>query len=392
MGQPPWRGSCGAPRRACRHLRDRSHARGRHRDRRQRTADDVRPRPQYRVFRLRGRPGISPWRQASRRRRVRDRFFRLSRLPRRHDQSHAAGAQPRDGPPFRDPYAADVDRQSCDLRARARHRRRPVRGHAGRGHPHLLSRRPLAPARLGLRLRAVPGLPFAGRWFCEVEVRTMMTTETRRKGEGILFLVLFALTIPLANWMIGHAGTVCPPLGPCLVPVAPGLMAPSGVLMAGIALVLRDLVQRRLGVVASTLAILAGAALSALLAPPALVIASAVAFLLSEFADLGVYTPLARRGLVLAVVASGVAGLVVGFFVFLWLAFGPLARRGLVLAVVASGVAGLVVDSIVFLWLAFGSLDFLSGQVVGKAWMVLLSIPLVAWLRRRDERLGIMPA
>jgi uncharacterized PurR-regulated membrane protein YhhQ (DUF165 family) len=137
-------------------------------------------------------------------------------------------------------------------------------------------------------------------------------------------------------------------------------MAPSGVLMAGIALVLRDLVQRRLGVVASSLAILAGAALSALLAPPALVIASAVAFLLSEFADLGVYT--------------------------------PLARRGLVLAVVASGVAGLVVDSIVFLWLAFGSLDFLSGQVVGKAWMVLLSIPLVAWLRRRDERLGIMPA
>jgi uncharacterized PurR-regulated membrane protein YhhQ (DUF165 family) len=137
-------------------------------------------------------------------------------------------------------------------------------------------------------------------------------------------------------------------------------MAPSGVLIAGIALVLRDLVQRRLGVVASSLAILAGSALSALLAPPALVIASAVAFLLSEFADLGVYT--------------------------------PLARRGLVLAVVASGVAGLVVDSIVFLWLAFGSLDFLSGQVVGKAWMVLLSIPLVAWLRRRDERLGIMPA
>jgi uncharacterized PurR-regulated membrane protein YhhQ (DUF165 family) len=132
------------------------------------------------------------------------------------------------------------------------------------------------------------------------------------------------------------------------------------VLIAGIALVLRDLVQRRLGVVASSLAILAGAALSALLAPPALVIASAVAFLLSEFADLGVYT--------------------------------PLARRGLVLAVIASGVAGLVVDSIVFLWLAFGSLDFLSGQVVGKAWMVLLSIPLVAWLRRRDERLGIMPA
>src|SRR6478672_5137156 len=204
----------------------------------------------------------------------------------------------------------------------------------------------------------MPGLPVAGRRVRQMDVDAMI--ETRRRDEGIVFLVLFALTIPAANWLIGHAGTVCQPQGPCLVPVAPGLMAPSGVLMAGIALVLRDLVQRRLGVMASSLAILAGAALSALLAPPALVIASAVAFLLSEFADLEVYT--------------------------------PLARRGLVLAVVASGVAGLVVDSIVFLWLAFGSLDFLPGQVVGKAWMVLLSIPLVAWLRRRDERLGIMPA
>jgi uncharacterized PurR-regulated membrane protein YhhQ (DUF165 family) len=134
-------------------------------------------------------------------------------------------------------------------------------------------------------------------------------------------------------------------------------MAPSGVIMAGAALVLRDLVQRRLGVAASSLAILVGAVLSALLAPPALVIASAAAFLLSEFADLAVYT--------------------------------PLARRGLITAVVASSAAGLVVDSVVFLWLAFGSLEFLLGQIVGKAWMVLLSIPCVGWLRRRDARLGM---
>jgi hypothetical protein len=50
------------------------------------------------------------------------------------------------------------------------------------------------------------------------------------------------------------------------------------------------------------------------------------------------------------------------------------------------------VDSIVFLWLAFGSLDFLLGQIIGKGWMVLLSLPLVAWLRRRDARLGLLPA
>jgi queuosine precursor transporter len=124
--------------------------------------------------------------------------------------------------------------------------------------------------------------------------------------------------------------------------------------------VLRDLVQRRLGAGYSAAAVVVGAIISAAVAPPALALASGVAFLLSEFADLAVYT--------------------------------PLAQRRLVTAVVASGLVGLVVDSIIFLWLAFGSLDFLAGQVVGKGWMVLLSIPFVQYLRRRDERLGMTPA
>ena len=188
----------------------------------------------------------------------------------------------------------------------------------------------------------------------------MSGLEKQKDIEGVVFLVLFCLTIPLANWMIGHVGTICVPNGLCLLPVAPHLMAPSGVLMIGAALVLRDLVQRRLGVEFGIAAIVAGAAISAGLAPPSLVLASAAAFLLSEFADFAVYT--------------------------------PLARRRLVLAVFASSLLGLVVDSIVFLWLAFGSFDFLAGQIVGKLWMVLLAIPFVAYLRRRDERLGLKPA
>ena len=188
----------------------------------------------------------------------------------------------------------------------------------------------------------------------------MADATSQRRIEGLIYLALFALTIPAANWMIGHFGTVCPPQGPCLIPVAPGLMAPSGVLMIGLALVLRDLVQRRLGLMAAVGAIALGAALSVLLAPPAIVIASGTAFLVSEVADLFVYT--------------------------------PLQRRHFVLAVLVSSFVGLVADSAVFLYLAFGSLDFLAGQVVGKAWMVLLAIPLVRWLRRRDERLGLMPA
>ena len=184
--------------------------------------------------------------------------------------------------------------------------------------------------------------------------------DRRQNLEGYIFLVLFCLTIPAANWLIGNAGTVCVPNGPCLVPVAPGVMAPSGVLMIGLALVLRDLVQRRLGVEFGIGAIIVGAAISAGLAPPSLVVASAAAFLLSEFADFALYT--------------------------------PLARRRLVAAVFASSVVGLVVDSIVFLWLAFGSLEFLIGQIIGKLWMVLLAIPFVVYMRRRDERIGLKAA
>ena len=69
----------------------------------------------------------------------------------------------------------------------------------------------------------------------------------------------------------------------------------------------------------------------------------------------------------------------------------PMERR-LVLAVVLSGLVGLTIDSLVFLYLAFGSLDFLAGQIVGKAWMVLLSVPVVRWIRDRDLRYGISPA
>jgi queuosine precursor transporter len=186
------------------------------------------------------------------------------------------------------------------------------------------------------------------------------TLTARQQLEGFVFLSAFGLCIPAANWLIGNAGTVCVPDGPCLIPVAPGVMAPSGVSMIGLALVLRDLVQRRLGLEWAVAAILAGAALSAIFAPPALVVASAAAFLLSEFADLAVYT--------------------------------PLQRRRLLLAVLASSMVGLVVDSAAFLYLAFGNLDFLAGQVIGKAWMVLLAMAPIAWLRRRDARLGLAAA
>jgi queuosine precursor transporter len=152
-------------------------------------------------------------------------------------------------------------------------------------------------------------------------------------------LVAYIATIFAANWAIVTFGPV---------PVGFGLMAPAGVYFAGLAFTFRDLTQDALGRRWTFGAIIIGAALSALLSGP-LALASGVAFLVSETADLLVYTPLRERR---------------------WLT-----------AVAASNVVGLVIDSALFLWLAFGSLALLAGQVVGKLEMTILAV-VVLWVWR----------
>ena len=167
--------------------------------------------------------------------------------------------------------------------------------------------------------------------------------------KGWLFGLLFILTIPVSNWVVMNVGLVCPADGPCLVPVWPGIMAPSGVLLAGLALVLRDGVHHYLGTRWAFYCIVAGTILSGFLSEPSLVVASAVAFLFSETADLIVYTPLRRRFPA-------------------W-------------AIVASGFAGSVVDSLLFLTIAFGDLNYIVGQVLGKFEMSVLAAVLIISLR-----------
>lgn len=170
-----------------------------------------------------------------------------------------------------------------------------------------------------------------------------------------LVFVAFLATIPLANWLIGNVGTTCIPAGPCLIPVGFGLSAPSGVLMIGAGLVLRDAVQQLLGMRWAVAAIACGVALSAIVAPPALVVASAVAFALAETLDLAVYT--------------------------------PLRKRNLTLAVIASGAVGAVADSAAFLAIAFGSLEFIEGQILGKMWMTLAAAAILwIWQKAAADR------
>lgn len=178
-----------------------------------------------------------------------------------------------------------------------------------------------------------------------------MQLEPRTNTTGYIAFLLFCLTVPLANYMIENIGTTCIPDGPCLIPVGFGLEAPSGVLMVGAALVLRDFVHEKLGALWAIAAIIIGAALSALFAAPALVMASAAAFLLSEAADFAVYA--------------------------------PLRRRQLTLAVLSSGLIGAAVDSAVFLYLAFGSLAFIEGQIIGKVWMSVFAALVLLILRAR---------
>ena len=154
------------------------------------------------------------------------------------------------------------------------------------------------------------------------------------------WLLAYIATIFAANVAIVTFG---------VVPVGFGLVAPAGVYFAGLAFTFRDLTQDHLGRGPTLVAIVVGAALSALVSPT-FALASGAAFLFSELADFAVYTPLRTRH---------------------WLG-----------AVAASNGVGLVVDSALFLWLAFGSLEFLAGQLVGKAWVTLLAVAVLHLGRR----------
>lgn len=155
------------------------------------------------------------------------------------------------------------------------------------------------------------------------------------------FIVGYMATIPIANFMIGNVGTFCVPDGPCMIPVGFGYTAPSGVLMVGLALVLRDYVQEHFGTKWSIAAITLGAVLSYFLADPFIALASFVAFATSELFDFAVYT--------------------------------YVRKKDRALAIAASGIVGSILDSAVFLFIAFQSLAYIEGQIIGKIAVSLLA-------------------
>ncbi len=161
---------------------------------------------------------------------------------------------------------------------------------------------------------------------------------------GVPVIVLYIGCVVGANWLAEHVGAVG---------VGFGLHAAAAVYVAGPVLVVRDWVQRLAGLRISLAAVAAGTVLSYVVAGPAVATASAVSFAVSEALDAAVYSVIVRR-------------------------------RGVILAVLCSGIVGVVVDSLVFPGIAFASLALTPGHLLGKAYGVVAGTIMTALIRCRS--------
>lgn len=144
-------------------------------------------------------------------------------------------------------------------------------------------------------------------------------TPTRR-ALPLLAAAALVASVVLANVLTARHG---------LIPAGFGLLVPAGTFAAGLALAARDALDRAGGLpwVLPTVAV--GVALSAVLAGPALALASATAFALGELVDLGVWRALRRRTIAGAIAGSNAVGAVVDTLVFLPLAGFPITAAAL---------------------------------------------------------------
>lgn len=167
--------------------------------------------------------------------------------------------------------------------------------------------------------------------------------DRRSAIRGSIALVVYIGAILAANILSANFG---------LVSVGFGLVVSAGTYAAGFALLSRDFVHSYLGVRGVLLGIAFGLILSWFLATPALAMASAVAFLVAELADM---------------------------LVFLWV-----RPRGFVRAALISNCVSAPIDSILFLWIAGFPLIFESivGQMVGKIlWATVVPLAIFVGIR-----------
>ncbi len=172
-------------------------------------------------------------------------------------------------------------------------------------------------------------------------------SRTRESSTGFVRVPMISLYIACvtgANWLAEHVGAV---------DVGFGLHAAAAVYVAGPVLVIRDWVQRLTGLGISLVAVAVGTGLSYVVAGPAVATASATSFAVSEVLDAAVYSVIVRR-------------------------------RGVVVAVLGSGIVGIAVDSVLFPAIAFASLALTPGHLLGKTYGVVAGTIVTALVRRRS--------
>lgn len=170
-----------------------------------------------------------------------------------------------------------------------------------------------------------------------------------RRAAGLFALAVYITSVVLANWLTTHYG---------LTAVGFGLTATAGTFAIGGAIMTRDLLQDGLGRIVVLLAIGAAAGLSYLVADPHIARASALTFLIAEFLEFAVYTPLRARTRLGTgrwagvVVLANAVGAVLDTLLFLHLAGFPVTGRGV------------------------------AGQLVGKAWVTVAVVLIAMGVRR----------
>lgn len=150
----------------------------------------------------------------------------------------------------------------------------------------------------------------------------------------VVYATVYVGSIVAANWLTSRYH---------LVPIGFGLVVTAGTFAAGVALLARNLGQDVLGRLLILALMAVGVALSWWLSTPALATASAVAFAMSELADMTVYTSLRRRGRSPALLAAALLGALLDTLLFLHIAGFPLTAASVTgQLLVKVGVSGLV--------------------------------------------------
>lgn len=123
-------------------------------------------------------------------------------------------------------------------------------------------------------------------WFHVAEPLNIYDDDAPRPMRWVF---LYVLLIPLVNWSFAHVPTVAMPDGGAWSPMA---------IVTGLILVLRDFAQREVGH-KIFFPLLIGIAISFVMAPPAIALASTLAFGVSEMIDWAIFTftkrPLSKR-------------------------------------------------------------------------------------------------